>query len=125
MHPHRTRLLAAILALLALAGCSSGGSRRDGTSRSRNVITADEIGTVQVANAYQLVERLRPHFLRPRGPANELVVYVDNLPLGGVPALTDVNIARVREVRFLDSREATTRFGGGHRSGAILVFTKQ
>jgi hypothetical protein len=41
-----------------------------------------------------------------------------------VRALGDVNISRVREVRFLDSREATQRFGAGHRSGAILVSTR-
>jgi hypothetical protein len=125
MNASRTRLFGALLAVMALAGCASGGSRESGgSSRSRNVITAEEIASANVNNVYQLVERLRPHFLRPRGPAEELVVYVDNIPVGGVRALGDVNISRVREVRFLDSREATQRFGAGHRSGAILVSTR-
>jgi hypothetical protein len=125
MNAPRTRLIAALIAVTALAGCASGGARESGgTSRSRNVITAEEIASANVINVYQLVERLRPHFLRPRGPAEELVVYVDNIPVGGVPALGDVSISRVREVRFLDSREATQRFGAGHRSGAILVSTR-
>src|SRR5215831_20036150 len=40
---------------------------------------------------------------------------------GGQQALHDRNLITRAELRFLDALDATTRFGSGYRSGAILV----
>jgi hypothetical protein len=37
--------------------------------------------------------------------------------------LRSVSVANVEEIRFLDARDATTRFGTGYVSGAILITT--
>jgi hypothetical protein len=38
-----------------------------------------------------------------------------------VRALQNVSIDRVSRVEFIDSRDATTRFGTGHAGGVIWV----
>ncbi|MCJ7627798.1 MAG: hypothetical protein MUO50_05350, partial [Longimicrobiales bacterium] len=58
------RVLLTVSALLLFA-CASGPSS-GGPSRDRNLITADEIAAVPVTSAHDLVERLRPMWLRSR-----------------------------------------------------------
>ena len=53
-------------ALITLAAC--GGKSTRVAPQNRNLITADEIGRSNASNAYEAVERLRPAFLRTRGP---------------------------------------------------------
>jgi hypothetical protein len=95
------------------------------------VITFAEIETLQVATAYEVVLQLRPEYLRTRGPASvstptpaEAVVYLDGVRQGGPETLRRIRKQTLREIRYMDSREATTQFGTGHRAGAILVITR-
>ncbi len=125
------------------AGCASA-AEANGTQLSSEVIAAEEIATVEVNNAFEAVQRLRPQFLRTRGTATvqsagpegqptgrattsgtELVVYVDNVRLGGVEALRNVSARRVQEIRYVNARDATTRYGTGHAGGVLVVTTKQ
>jgi hypothetical protein len=118
-----------LLLLVLLAACTTGAPR---ATRNRSLITADEISALHVATAYEVVEMLRPQFLRTRGAASindptpiPAVVYVDGFRHGDTPeALKTIDRVAVREIEYLDSREATTRFGTGHRGGAILVRTR-
>ena len=121
-----TRSLAAFV-LAAAWGCSSGSRV---PSRSADVITAADMAAVNLPTAFDVVERLRPHFLRPRGPTTvvsdtRLVVYQDNLNLGGVEMLRQIRAAELQEIRFLSASDATTRFGTGHPGGAIIVTTRK
>lgn len=135
----------AVLGVLWLAGCAAGTAPQVGSTDpaparvargGANLITSAEIeaaGT-DMNTAYDLVERLRPSMLRFRhysaresssaavlGP----VVYVDDVRLGAPDLLRTVMRASVREIRFLNASDATTRFGTGHMSGAIQVLTKR
>jgi hypothetical protein len=121
---------AVLLVVVALfAGCATSASR---TTRNRNLITWEEVSALQVATAYEVVQILRPAFLRTRGAASisdptpvPAVVYLDGFRHGNTPdALKTIDRISVREIEYLDSRQATTRFGTGHRGGAILVRTR-
>ena len=97
---------------------------------SRDVITSEELNGIDVQNAYQAVQRLRPNFLQTRGNvsitqgAQPVVVYVDETRMGGPSALQQIPIAEVKEIRYLNSSDATQRYGTGHTSGAIVVLRK-
>lgn len=79
-------------------------------------------------NAFQAIQLLQPQWLRVRGVdsffgSNEVVVYLDGVRRGGPDVLRGINTVNLQEIRRLDSRQATTQFGTGHPSGAILLIT--
>jgi hypothetical protein len=115
------------LLVLALA-CASGagsGSGGNGPRRNSSVITLEEIEAVEATNAYDLIQRLRPQFLRPAGGGDPVVLYIDGTRREGLGDLRTLLASAVREVRYLDSTEATTLFGTNHRSGAIQLTTRR
>ena len=110
-----------------LVACASGPSSGE-PSRNRDLITAGEIEDLPVTSARDLVERLRPAWLRARGPASMgsgrpeyPVVYIDQVHSGGLEALNRVSSLVIEEIRFISARDATTRFGMNHGGGAIMV----
>ncbi|MGH7501832.1 MAG: hypothetical protein ACREL7_08760 [Longimicrobiales bacterium] len=115
------------LAALSMA-CASSGGRTAGNS---DVIRAEELVTVRVSTAYEIVERLRPAFLRGRGQTSLSsdsqfpVVYVDGMRQGGLDSLRRVAAQDVGEIRYLTARDATTRYGTGHPAGVIEVVTRR
>ncbi|HJU75329.1 MAG TPA: hypothetical protein VJ717_16420 [Gemmatimonadaceae bacterium] len=142
----RQRLIIGLLALSSIAtACASGGSSSSpgttntatSTRRNPNLITQAEIaGAAGLENLYDVVERLRPNMLRSRGPAGRLSgasetsagatassvkVYLNGSPVGDVTALRSIQASNVKEVKFLSASEATTFFGTGVDSGAIVV----
>jgi hypothetical protein len=121
--------LGPLLVAVVLGACATGAPGT-ATSGTGNVITREDLDDLQRLNLYQAVQRLRPQWLQTRGmdsfeQDNEVVVYVDNNRMGGPEELRRLNPIEVGEVRYLDSRQATTQFGRGHPSGAILVFTER
>lgn len=134
--------------LLALAAaCSSGGGGTASASAAAparrgnaNLITEAEVQAIlgQATNAYDIVERLRPQMLRPRGTSMGarsdgtgaavqigIVVYMDDVRVGEVGNLRTVLATQVREIRFISATDATQRWGTGHGSGAIQVVSKR
>jgi hypothetical protein len=84
-----------------------------------------------MGNAYEVVQRLRPGWLRTRGrisiqypTAQNPVVYVDNIRFGSPNSLRQVSVDAIEEIRYMGASEATTRFGTGHAGGVILVRTR-
>lgn len=116
--------------LLVVSGCASGAGT--GPRRQGSILTYEEIQALHVPSAYEVVEMLRPQFLRTRGAASindptpvPAVVYLDGFRYGDTPeALKTIDRTSVHQIEYLDSRDATTRFGTGHRGGAILVRTR-
>lgn len=76
---------------------------------------------------FEYVRLHRPQWLRTRGVSasgvNEVMVYVNGNRMGGPRTLEHIRPDMAVEVRYLDSREATTLYGAGHGAGAILVTT--
>ena len=142
-------VLAGIAAALSMACASSGGRSAAGGSRTssggQDIITeADITGrAADAANALQIIQKLRPQMLRSRGlavlptggpngrtaaeaaAASLPRVYIDNIAYGDLNQLTNVNASQIREIRYMNARDATTQFGTGHMGGVILVLTKK
>ena len=131
-----------IIAVLALAACSSGGgsaAQSSGTTSARrggqNLITAEEIASSGgLENALDAVQRLRPSMMRPRTTTFQsgnqaagvpVLVYSDEVKLGGIENLRSIPISQVREIRYLSATDATQRWGTGHSSGVIQVVIKR
>ena len=91
--------------------------------RTPDLITAAEIDGTTASDALDLVQRLRPQWLRARAasPGDEVVVYVNGGRLGSVSELRSMKAESIREMRFIRSEEAVARFGTGHSAGVILV----
>lgn len=136
----RDLLLGAVA--LVILGCGGGGSGTSAqaatgtrTRGSANVITEAEISSSVYQNALEVVQNLRPQMLIPRGVGSDatglsaasipIIIYMDDVRLGEPSSLTNIPASRVKEIRFLNARDATTRYGTGHSSGVILVLTKR
>ena len=53
----------------------------------------------------------------------DIVVYVNDVRMGGPEALQNVGAEAVVAIRYLDAAQAA-RYGTGHQHGAILVTTR-
>jgi len=134
--------LTSVLALASvMCACASGSAGAPAVSsgdppaaqasrstRDRDVITAEEIAASDASNALQLVQRLRPSFLQTRGQwANgqtPIIVYVNTVKMSDPSALERIPVSEVKEIRYLNGRDATQRYGMGHEAGAIIVTQK-
>jgi hypothetical protein len=126
-----------LVAIAAALGCATASTTHDtgtGTAavrRNPNLITAEEIATINVANAYEAVERLRPNFLRSRGrttlTANAIEypnVYLNRQRYGDIGQLRNILASTVREIRYYSPAEAGTQFGLDNANGVIEVTLK-
>ena len=120
------------LLFLMPGGCASPGAPSEGgtASRSRNLISRVELEGMDELTVYQAVRRLRPTWLRYRGQATitganreSLRVYLNRQYFGNAESLSNIRVRDVQEIRFLDAREATLRFGTDHTVGAIVIST--
>jgi hypothetical protein len=130
--------------VVVAAGCASAAPGTDGgeagdsapdalqasvpATSAPNLLSGDELRQVDVGNVYDALRRLRPQWLRARGSASmvtpratEPIVYVSGIRRGELRTLQNVNLDTVSRVEFIDSRDATTRFGTGHSGGVIWV----
>lgn len=81
------------------------------------------------ASAYEAIQRLRPRWLRSRGSTVSggrfyAVVYVDGSRYGELGVLRSLEVGDIETIRFINSRDATTRYGTGHPGGVIAIATK-
>ena len=118
---------------LAAIGCGGGGSgtaAQPGTETrttrgSANLITEAEISGTAYQNAMEVVQNLRPAMMRARPGGGPVMFYLDDVKMVDLSALTSVPANRVKEIRYINAGDATTRWGTGHASGVILVTTKR
>ena len=133
MLDRRSVLAIATTIVFSVACASSSASSTSSPKTDRDVILQDEIASraPDASNAYQIIQKLRPQMLRSRGPTDKAGqttlprVYLDNSELGDVSYLPNINASQVGEIRFFDSRVATTRWGTGHAGGVIMILTKR
>ena len=117
----RKAIVVLLLGALSLA-CDSSEQAATGAG-SREMLTGAEIKAASVSNTFEAVRRLRPNFIF--GRYKRPVVYLDNLRYGGVNSLNNIDASIVEIIEFLKPIDATTRYGTGHSSGAILVTTRK
>lgn len=121
-----TRLL--LCCALLLAACSSAG--RSGGMGDPNLLTEAEIRGSGTRDAQELVEKLRPRWLRP-GPDRSLrletviLVYYDGVRLGGIDMLRNLPLDPIRSIRVLDAVQAGALPGLGsqHVERVIMIST--
>jgi hypothetical protein len=128
----RATLLGVILAAGALAGCSSATNANSGNTRV-DLLTREQIMSVSGVNSlYEVVKRLRPRWLEPRGGdrsfalPTEIVVFQDQAFLGDVEVLGQLSPEMAYELRWLDGATASSTLpglGSRHVAGAIVLKT--
>lgn len=118
-------------------------ARAEAPPRDGSYLGEAEIRESQATNAYELIYNTRMQWLvtrgvnsvaeSPRGQAtgdfqirvtpgrDKIITYLDGVRLGGIEDMRDIPANVLTSARFLDTREATLRFGGGHAHGAILL----
>lgn len=118
--------------VVTMAACATAGSQNSSRGGDRNRITEQQVEEVtpQYSTAYDVVQNLRPLWLRKRGATSitqegEIAVYIDGTRYGTPGDLRTISITSVESMRFLSPSEATNRYGTGHTHGAILVRTKR
>jgi len=129
-----TKTLTRVAYALALgAACGCGGSAAKTANpearpqrSNRNVLTAEEAMKTGQSNVYLAIQTARPQWLRTRplgssGSRERVQVYLGDNHYGEEKSLEQITVSSIKEVRYIESREATTRFGTGHGGGAIIV----
>lgn len=120
------------VALVFVSACATLPQASDAErSESGDRITESEMSDASAVDAYGVVEQLRPQWLRARGVMSlrlgvgELpVVYVDDLRFGDILTLQTLPIIEIAEIRYVNARDATTRWGTGVAGGVIEVIRK-
>jgi len=122
----------AVLAALLLAACASMAEGDHG-AQDTSVITRVEIeeAGMTTATAYELVQRLRPRWLRSSparsvGLSTVIAIYQDDRRMGGPDELRLIAAGDVIEIRYLDAAQAGRLPGIGpeHVQAAIVVTTR-
>jgi hypothetical protein len=121
-----------LVALALLAGCATGGEQHERAPRQQqDLLTEAQIHPSTYQNAFEVVQSLRPSWLRERARSignpegAEVVVYLDGVRMGGIGALRQVRVHSISTMQFMTASDATTRFGTGHAGGAILILTRR
>jgi hypothetical protein len=119
--------------VMACGGGGGGASQPSTVSRPvrgpADLITEAEISASVYQNALEIVQNLRPNMMRPRGSTAQgpvpVVLFVDDVRMVDLNGLSTIPAGRVKEIRYINSRDATTRWGTDVGSGVILVTTKR
>jgi hypothetical protein len=132
--------LVTLAALAMLLGTPAMVSAQDEPQRPRitpSLITNDEIEerAPTAQHAQEIIERLRPQWLRPRRGAVSMSgmttvpairVYLNDIrQQGGTDVLRTILRDEVTELRFVNGVDASARYGVDHELGAILVRTRR
>lgn len=114
---------------VAAAGAEAPAPAQQTSSRA--VITRAEIEKNDNATSvFHLIERLRPNFLRVRGPSNwggvvqTPMVRLNDQELGDAGTLRQIAVSSVLEIRYYSISEATAKFGGIRGRPVIAVTTR-
>jgi hypothetical protein len=128
--------LARFSILAAVIACASSGKTGAELRSSPDRLTAAEIRDSNASNAYELIRRLRPQWLRAPGGgsmsggvvANQtILVYLDGHRVGDVTTLSTISVNGVTSMQFLDASRAPTVLNDiprGSIAGAIVIKTQ-
>ena len=123
-------LAAVALVLLVGSACAARKSGDQGGTRSnRNVITHEQIVQQNFRTALDAVQALRPNWLRTRGADSfqsptQVVVYLDNVRMGGVDQLAAITPSNIATITHFDGVQASGRWGLDHGAGVIQVISR-
>jgi hypothetical protein len=117
-----------VLILLCLSACSP--ARRGSDFGAPDRLTEAEIRSSDAGNVYDLVQQLRPRWLRESTERSlrldtVILVYQDGVLLGEVAAMRTYPVELVRSMRVLSAAEAGTlpSLGSRHVERVIMIST--
>lgn len=119
-----------LIGFLVIPGVACSARQTAGSSErvDRNVITQAQIREGGFRTAYEAVEVLKALWLkiRPDGLSQqrEVLVYLDDVRLGGIQTLKQVLSSEIVLIRYYDSQTAIMRWGVDHSQGVIMVVTR-
>lgn len=123
--------IAFFLFVIGIAACSSTGTKAKKGRYSRDLISAEDIKSHSSSTASEIIQRLRPIWLRGRGrktflseDASYPVVYVNGRKYGTLGALSNFSANEIVKIRFYSAADATTKFGTNHPSGVIDIILR-
>ena len=102
-----------------------------GPELNSNVITEDEIRAAHEASIYDVVAKLRPQFLRDRGPVDLVggardvaTVFLNDQEYGPISLMRDLPASDFAEVRYYSGIDAVTKFGRYYGNGVIQLISR-
>ncbi len=120
-----------VMSFAAVIACASAGGSGSGTYRDPVVISEQEIASSNESNAFNVVQRLRPLFLKTRGRSTinaggseYASVFVDGIYYGEINSLRNLLANQIQEIRYLNGPESAGKYGIRYGSGAIEIRTK-
>ena len=119
-----------LITIAATLGCATT-SGTTGASSNSNIITEQEITSANVSNAYEVIQKLRPNFLRSRGATSitnkapeTANVYVDGQRYGDTNSLRNIAAMNVAGIRYYSVSEGAIKFGMDNPGGVIEIRMK-
>jgi len=92
------------------------------------MIQLEQIREQLASDAYDLIRKLRPSWLRRGHRSNHFnktasyaTVYVNGSKYGDIDSLLSIPAEQIKEIRFMNAGEAAIRYGWNHSGGAILI----
>ena len=118
-----------LLALTLVIGGCYPGRANSGSGQNPDLIGNWELQELPDYNALEAIRRLRPAWLRAGTRPAVAVgrtstfprVHLNGVPLASFDQLEEISATDIREMRFLNGPDASTRFGTGYVNGAILI----
>lgn len=119
--------------LVSIVACASSGGTASARHQS-DLITATEIATSGTTNAWDMINRLRPNWLKQQsvgsvggGARTQVVaVYVDGQRFGDISTLRTFSTSSILSAQWLDAARAATvlnEVGSDPIAGAIIIKT--
>jgi hypothetical protein len=119
-----------ILMIAAGVACASAGTGT-GTSHNSDIITAEQVAATHESNAYDVINQVRPLWLKSRGQTSintgsspYATVFVDGQYFGDLASLRQIIAPQIKEVRYFNGPSAVTRYGMQYGTGVIEVSTR-
>ena len=132
----RASVMMAVVIFTTVAACASGGTGTSGGRASPTRITRAEVDASNATNAYELISRLRPNWLREPPTASvsggvirsqTILVYVNRQRQDDLDALKSISIGAVDSAEWIDASRVQTVLSdvpSGSYTGAILIKTR-
>ena len=126
-HPSRLLIMLAVAACASSACASSGGGGGSEGSprRDANLITRDELDDVSDRSVLEVIQVLRPQWLRRTGFRSGLPSAVLDNQRYELDILETMSPDEVFSIRFVSPSDASVRWGTGYPSGVIELRTRQ
>ncbi len=126
---YANRLILLFSVVVLATSCATASQSGERSGRSQNQLSHADLEDTSELTLYNAIQRLRPRWLRSRGASSAMgpapvVVYMNNVRLGGISDLHDIAVESVEEVSFINASDATTRWGTGVAGGVILVVSR-